>query len=387
MASHPALILSWARSPVAPVGGAYQALCAHEIAAPVVQALLQRAGVPASAVDALVAGNALGAGGNPARMASLASGLSDACAAYTIDTQCCAGLDAVAMGVGLLASGQAQVVVAGGVEAWSRSPIRQTRPLQAGDQPVAYERPAFAPDPLRDPDLLQSAAQYAVGHGITREQLDAYALLSHARAIGGALVMHDELVEVAGLRKDSYPRVLSKERAVRMPLAYPRPAGESPHFGTSVLAVSTRADGAAFVLLATAEACERFGLTPRAAWVASASFGCAPEWPMLGAQQAARIAMERAGMPSAQSLQVIELHDAFAVQALAFCEALGIETERINHSGGGLARGHPIGASGAVALVRLLAELQHSARPAARGLAAIAGAGGLGAAAIVELIP
>ncbi len=386
MAAESALILGWARSPVAHVGGAYQALSAHEIAAPVVQALLRRAGVPPSAVDALVAGNALGAGGNPARMVGLAAGLRDACAAYSVDTQCCAGLDAVAIAVGLLASGQAQVVVAGGVEAWSRSPIRQTRPLHAVEQPVAYERPAFAPDPLRDPDLLQSAAQYAVDHGITREQLDAYALLSHARAVQGAHAMEDELVEVAGLRQDAYPRVLSKERAARMPLAYPRSDGEGRHFGTSVLAVSARADGAAFVLLATAEACVRLGLNPRAAWVASASVGCAPEWPMLGAQQAARIAMQRAGMASAEGLQAIELHDAFAVQALAFCESLGVETQQINVSGGGLARGHPIGASGAVALVRVLGELQRTGQPGYRGLAAIAGAGGLGAAAVVELI-
>jgi acetyl-CoA C-acetyltransferase len=385
MATESALILGWARSPVAPVGGAYQALSAHEIAAPVVLALLQRAGVPLSAVDALVAGNALGAGGNPARMVGLAAGLREACAAYTVDTQCCAGLDAVTMGVGLLASGQAQVVVAGGVEAWSRSPMRQTRPLHAGEQAVSYERPAFAPDPLRDPDLLESAARFAFEHGITRQRLDTYALLSHTRAFNNVAGMQGELVEVAGLRRDAYPRLLSPERAARMPLARPLSARESSDFGTSVLAVSARADGAAFLLLATAKACGQLGLRPRAAWVASASVGCAPEWPMLGAQQAARIAMERAGIASAASLQAIELHDAFAVQALSFCEALGVDTQQINASGGGLARGHPIGASGAVALVRVIAELQRTAQPGPRGLAAVAGAGGLGASAIVEI--
>ncbi|NVO07968.1 MAG: acetyl-CoA C-acyltransferase, partial [Rhodoferax sp.] len=175
MSQPTALIAAWARSAVAPYGGAFRALHAHAIGAPVLQALLQRAGIRPDAVDAVVLGNALGAGGNPARMLALAAGLPERCAALSVDTQCCSGLDAVAMAVGLLASGQASVVVAGGVEAWSRAPIRQTRPLHAGEAPVAYERPAFAPDPARDPDLLASAADYAQAQGSTRVQQDAYA--------------------------------------------------------------------------------------------------------------------------------------------------------------------------------------------------------------------
>ncbi|HEY8904865.1 MAG TPA: beta-ketoacyl synthase N-terminal-like domain-containing protein, partial [Rhodoferax sp.] len=152
-----ALVASWARSAVAPLGGAFHRLAAHDIAAPVLQALLHRSGLSAENVDAVVLGNALGAGGNPARMVALAAGLPDHCAAFSIDSQCCAGLDAIAMAVGLLASGQAEVVVAGGAEAWSRAPIRQHRPLQADAALVPFDRPAFAPDPSRDPDLLQAA--------------------------------------------------------------------------------------------------------------------------------------------------------------------------------------------------------------------------------------
>ena len=132
MASPHALIHAWARSAVVPHGGAFGQLTAHELGAPVLQALLARGGVHPEAVDALVIGNALGAGGNPARMLTLAAGLPERCPAYTVDTQCCAGLDAVTLAVGLIASGQADVVVAGGVEAWSRAPIRQHRPRHAG---------------------------------------------------------------------------------------------------------------------------------------------------------------------------------------------------------------------------------------------------------------
>jgi acetyl-CoA C-acetyltransferase len=381
MPAAPALIAAWARSAVAPLGGAFRNLQAHEIGAPVLQALLQRAQIAAEAVDAVVIGNALGAGGNPARMLALAAGLPDRCAAISVDTQCCSGLDAIAMAVGLLASGQASVVIAGGVEAWSRSPIRHTRPLRAGDAPVAYERPAFAPDPARDPDLLESAADYAAQQGITRTQQDAYAVLSHQRALQHQIFLHNEIVAINGLVHDAYPRTLTLERAARMPLALQREGAAD--CALSTLAISTKADGAALVLLATPQACKALDLKPRAAWLASASVGADPGTPLLAAQVAAQTAMQRVGIHSASALQAIELHDAFALQGLRFCQALGLGPTAINRHGGGLARGHPIGASGAIALVRLLADLQQGEVAGARGMAAIAGAGGIGAAVLV----
>lgn len=388
-----ALIGAWARSAVAPHGGAFRALNAHEIAAPVVHALLARAGINASAVDALVLGNALGAGGNPARMLALASGLSERCAAFSVDTQCCSGIDAVSMAVGLLASGQASVIIAGGVEAWSRSPIRQVRPLREGEPALAYDRPAFAPDRERDPDLLVSAARYAQQHGFSRAQQDAYAVLSHQRASAHAPALALEIVPVNDLGLDAYPRATSLVRAARMPVVaqYEAAYGDArppPDAGMdcslSTLAISTRADGAALVLLATAQASFALGIAAQAAWVTSASVGCDSATPLVAAEMAACAALARAGMSSIKSMRVIELHDAFAVQGLSFCQALGVKPERINRRGGGLARGHPIGASGAVALVRLLSDLQRDEKMGARGLVAIAGAGGIGAAAILE---
>ncbi len=362
-----------------PHGGAFRHLHAHEIAAPVVQALIARAGLPAHTVDTLVCGNALGAGGNPARMVALAAGLPDGCAALSVDTQCCSGLDAVTMAVGLLASGQARVVIAGGVEAWSRSPLRHTRPMNADEVPLPYERPAFAPDPQRDSDLLEAAALYARAHGISRLQQDTYALQSHQRAVAGADAMRDELVDVlAAPLVDAYPRTTAPERAARMPVA----AGKGTDCAVSTLAISARADGAAFVLLATQDACDEWGIQPQARWLAGASVGCASEQPMLAAALAAQLAMQRAHIRGAGDLQAVELHDAFAVQGLQFCSALGLQSTQINRHGGGLARGHPIGASGAVALVRLLADLKK--QDGATGLAAVAGAGGIGAAAIVQ---
>jgi acetyl-CoA C-acetyltransferase len=152
----------------------------------------------------------------------------------------------------------------------------------------------------------------------------------------------------------------------------------------STLAISAKADGAALVLLATAQACKALGLTPQAAWVASASVGGDSGTPLLAAEQAAVAALSRAGLGAMDSMRVIELHDAFAVQGLSFCQAFGLEPSRINRRGGGLARGHPIGASGAIAMVRLLSDLQHDEPTGARGLVTVAGAGGIGAAVILE---
>lgn len=384
MPDTPALIASWARSAVAPLGGAFHTLAAHDIAAPVLQALLQRASLPPAHVDAVVLGNALGAGGNPARMVALAAGLPDRCAAFSIDTQCCAGLDAVAMAVGLLASGQAEVVVAGGAEAWSRAPIRQHRPLHADAAPVPFDRPAFAPDPRRDPDLLQAAADYAAAHGISRQQQDLYACESHARAVQHRDLLAAEIVPVLGLAHDAYPRHLRPAGVTRLPVQAQAITERGATCAVSTLAVSTRADGAALVLLVTPQAAQRLGIKAPAKWLASVSVGVDPAMPLLAAEAATRTLLRRAGVAQARQLHSIELHDAFAVQGLAYCQALGLETTQINRLGGGVARGHPIGASGAIALVRVLADLQRQATAGALGLASVAGAGGIGAAALVR---
>ena len=386
MPSHPALIAAWARSAVVPREGAFKGLQAHEIAAPVLQALLQHAGLDASCVDAVVLGNALGAGGNPARLLALNAGLTERCAAYTVDTQCCAGLDAVAVGVGLIASDQAEVVVAGGAEAWSRSPIRMHRPMNADEAPIPFDRPAFAPTPEQDPDMLLSAARYAAAKGYTRTQQETYALQSHQRAVAHQADIASEIVAIAGVRHDNYPRLMDAARAARMPVVAQTDAigahqGEA--FALSALTISAQSDGAALVLLISPAAAKRLNVQAQAALVAHASVGGAPQTPLLAAELAAHTTLKRAGLANASDLQSVELHDAFAVQGLSFAEGLGLNPAQLNPRGGGLARGHPIGASGAVALVRLLADLQRNGAPGAQGLVAVAGAGGLGSAAVL----
>lgn len=371
-------VLAWARTAVAPRGGALARCLPHELAAPLVAHLLAAGGVPAEAVDTLVLGNALGANGNPARMLALAAGLAPQARALSIDTQCCSGMDAVTQACALLSAGQAQVVIAGGAESWSRAPLRQHRPLDPAQAPVAYERPAFAPRPELDPDPLDAAAAGAAALGIGREAQDAYAVLSHARA--RAADLSADIVPVAGCRADSYPRALTPARMARMPVLRAARDAAGRDCSLSRASVSPQADGAALLLLASPAACRRWNLRPRAAWLDACALGGAPDRPMACAQQAALALLERHGL-RACDLGAVELHDAFAVQGLAFARALGLAPEALNLEGGGLARGHPIGASGAVALVRALSLwARHPRQPV---LAAVAAAGGLGSATLL----
>ena len=382
-----AVILGWGRSAVTPLGGALSQLQPHEIAAPVVQGILQRFGIPLNAIDAVIAGNAMGAGGNPARMLALAAGFDDRTPALSVDSQCCAGLDAIALAHGMLASGNADVVIAGGVEAWSRAPIRQHRPRHAGEAATIYDSPAFAPDPARDPGMLLAAARHALKAGITREQQEAWAVQSHARAVAARTHIRDEIIAIGAATQDSYPRALDQRHLARMPvvaLSDDDSVDEAirQRHAVSRIAVSPSADGAAFVAIATRAAARRLNLHPHFAWRAGVSVGALPETPMLAAIDAAQAALARSAN-GIDDLWGVELHDAFAAQAIAFCEALALAPAQLNRHGGGLGRGHPIGASGAISLVRLLADMQLQAPHGALGLAAIAAAGGLGAAAVV----
>lgn len=432
-------LLAGCRTPVAPRHGALRHHTPHTLAAPLVQHLLQTVGLPPEAVDTLILGNALGAGGNPARMTALAAGLPQRCATFSVDTQCCSGLDAIALAAARILSGQSDVAIAGGAEAWTRSPIRQHRPMDATQAAIPYERPAFTPWPERDPDPLQAAADYAARHGFTRHQQDEYARDSHAQAVRVMAARPDctpsAILPLEGLLHDAYPRLLTERQASRMPVAARAPTNthspdaSDPDYALSRLAISPQADGAALVLMASAEFCARHRIKPTNHWLGGLSLGTDPENPLTGALAAAQGLLQRHRL-SPDALHAVELHDAFAVQGLAFQQVLqpqGLDPERINAWGGGLARGHPIGASGAIALVELLARLhaphppyaasttsgmperpEHSELPAApsyvphqgrpdmpgtktastphhsrTGLACIAGVGGLGSAALV----
>ncbi|SHJ48263.1 acetyl-CoA C-acetyltransferase [Palleronia salina] len=355
-------ILSACRSPVAPRGGALAGLQPHEIAAPVIRVLLERAGRGPDDVDELICANALGAGGNPARLAALASGLPLRVAGLTIDRQCVGGLDAVLLGAALIRSGAARCVIAGGAESYSRRPLRATG---TPDAPRFYDRPPFAPAGFPDPDLAAAADALATRVGLSKAEMDAFAAGSHAKALAHP-PRPPELVPMAGLERDSFTRALTPRIAARAQ----RLVGQITAANSAVAA-----DAAAFVLLARSDD------APTAPRIAEGvTLGADPANPAAAPDAAIAQVLDRAGIGPG-GLSRIELMEAYAAQAMATARALSLPEERMNVGGGALARGHPIGASGAVNLVRLVHEL---ACAPGLGLAAIAAAGGLGTAVLID---
>lgn len=385
MSARPVYIVSAKRTIVAPRGGALSHLQADELLAPVIEALLAETGVGAETVDQVLMGNALYAGGNPARMGALRAGLPDMVPAMTLDTQCCAGLDAIIMASHMIAGGAAECIVAGGMESFSRSPLRMHRPMAKGQEPVPYDRPAFSPFPDHDPNLTHAAAELAGAQMISRERQADFACHSHdrARQAQGSGRLRDELVAIQGVSQaqDSFTRSLKRPVALRAPVL----AGDD-HHGVSASTIAVEADGAAAVMLVSEDLLKAghikgaHSISSPVRVLASAQCGGAPDQPALVPIAAIRSASEKIGLLP-KDLDLVELMEAYASQALVTVDEMGFREDQVNVGGGALARGHPTGASGAILCVRMVSELKAGKR--ARGLCAIAGAGGLGSALIL----
>ena len=363
------VIVAARRTAVAPRGGALSGLNLHQLAAPVVQACLADCGIDAAQVDELIVGNALGAGGNPARVIALAAGLPETVAGLSIDRQCCSGLDALLLADALIASGAARIVVAGGVESYSQRPQRRRLNPDTGLM-EAYEQPPFTPWPERDPDMAEAADALAVSLGIDAGQQDEWAMNSHRKAGAAADQLRKEIVVLEGLDSDPFSRNLTPalcRRAKRL-------TGSITSANTAVAA-----DGAAFCVLMAESLARDLGL-PCVRLSAGRTLGADPDYPG-SAPVAAMLQVFKVANLDARQLRCAEIMEAYAAQAIACMNLANIDPLVVNLSGGALARGHPIGASGAVLAVRLFSELSRSG---GHGLAAIAAAGGLGTALLME---
>ncbi|NDW31828.1 thiolase family protein [Salipiger sp. PrR007] len=360
-------ILAALRAPVAPRGGALSRLELHELAAPVLRSAVAEAGLTLDEVDELVLGNALGAGGNPGRLVALAAGLPERVAGLTLDRQCCGGLDALVMGAALIAAGQAEVVLAGGVESYSRRPLR-LRTDPDGGPARGYDRPPFTPWPALDPEMDAAADALGQEGGISRAAQDFWAIESHRKALCADLSA--EIIPLAGLPGDAFTRALS-----------PRLAARAPVLSGSITAANAAvaADGAALCVLVSERVAARLG-RQGLCYLGGLTLGGRPYRPGLAPVAAIRTLLDRHGL-RAEDLSVAEVMEAYAVQAIACVEGAGLDPEIVNPGGGGLARGHPVGASGAINAVRLFHELR---KRGGTGIAAIAAAGGLGTAVLLS---
>ena len=365
------------RSPIGTAGRGLADVSAAELAGPVLRAV--HAATGSAPLREVVLGNCMGPGGDVARVAALGAGLPVSVPALTVDRQCASGLAAVEVGAALLA-GSTGVVLAGGVESASTAPWRFW-PAGPGGYPERYERAPFAPASMGDPDMGLAADLLAEEAGVGREQQDAYAARSHARAAATAAAggFDDEIVPLGAVRRDERPRPgLTEERLARL-----RPAFRSR--GTVTAGNSCGiSDGAAVVALADQQTARKLG-RPGLRILATASAGVDPNRPGIGLVPAVRLALDRAGV-ALHDIDAVELNEAFAGQILACCDHLGLDPERVCLDGGALALGHPWGASGAMLVVRLFSRLVRRGQ-GRLGLAAIAAGGGQGVAMVVERWP
>ncbi|MFF8772162.1 thiolase family protein [Kitasatospora sp. NPDC015120] len=401
-------LVDGARTPQGRYGGALANVRPDDLAALVVGEAVRRAGIPPEAVDEVILGAANQAGEDNrdvARMAVLLAGLPDTVPGYTVNRLCASGLTAVASAAQAIRAGEAEIVVAGGVESMTRAPwviekpgTPWARPGEIVDTSIGWRftNPRFtaadrAVPPGAGPEVAkttltmgETAEEVAALDGITRGESDAFALRSHRRAVAAQLAgrFDREIVPVpvkdGEVTRDEGPRpstTLEKLGTLRTSFR----EGGIVTAGSS----SPLSDGAAALVVASESAVTRYGLTPRARIVTSASAGVQPNLMGLGPVPATEKALARAGWKTGE-LGAVELNEAFAAQALAVIRRLGLDEERVNADGGAIALGHPLGASGARILLTLLGRLERE--DAQRGLATLCVGVGQGVAMLVERV-
>ncbi len=385
------VIAAAARTPVGSFNGAFGALPAHELGKIAVQGAMTRAGVKPEEVDEIILGQILqaGQGQNPARQAAVNAGVPVEKTAFAINQLCGSGLRAVALGYQAIRNGDASIMVVGGQESMSQAP--HVAHIRDG---VKMGELKFVDSMLKDGlwdafhgyHMGNTAENVAQKYQITRAEQDAFACASQNKA---------EAAQKAGRFKDEIVPVTVKTRKGDVVVD----TDEFPRHGTTVEALgklrpafskdgsvtagnaSGINDGAAAVVLMTADEAKKRGVTPMARIVSWATTGVDPSIMGIGPVTATRKALEKAGW-TVKDLDLVEANEAFAAQALAVGKELGLDPAKLNVNGGAIAIGHPIGASGARILTTLLFEMQK--RDAKKGLATLCIGGGMGIAMCVE---
>lgn len=402
MSSAPQVYLvGGSRTPVGRYGGALSSVRPDDLAALVLKDAVEKAGIDPAVVDEVILGNANGAGEenrNVARMAWLLNDYPDTVPGITVNRLCASGMSAVTMAAQMIHAGDADIVIAGGVESMSRAPWVMEKPTTGFAKPGAtfdtsigwrFVNPEFAKREKFTYSMPETAEEVARVDGISREDCDAFAVRSHERAIAAIEAGHfkDEIVPVPvrdrkgnvtlvntdeGPRPGTTAEVLAKLRPVVA-------GGEVVTAGNS----STLNDGASAIIVASEAAIEKYGLTPRARFVTGAAAGLAPEIMGLGPVPATEKVLARAGW-SIEDLGAVELNEAFASQSLGSMRRLGLSEDIVNRDGGAISLGHPLGSSGSRLIITLLGRMERE--DAERGLATMCIGVGQGAAVLVEKV-
>jgi acetyl-CoA C-acetyltransferase len=388
-----AVIVSAVRTPVGSFGGYFKDVPATELGTHAVRAALERAGVAPDEVDEVILGCVLqaGLGQNPARQAAMGAGIPKEVPATTINMLCGSGLKSVALASQMVRLGDAEVVVAGGMENMSRAPYLVPAArygARMGDTKLIDSMVHDGLwDAFNDIHMGVTAENLADQYGISREEQDEFAADSQQKA--------ERAVEDGTFKEEIVPIEIPEKKGTRLVDNDEHPRAGTTAEGLGKLRAAFRKDGgtvtagnasgvndgaAAIVVMSARKAAER-GLEVMGTVESHASVGVEPKIMGIGPVPAVRKALERAGL-QLSDVDVFELNEAFAAQSLAVVKELGIESERINHHGGAIALGHPIGASGGRILVTLLHEMKRTGSN--RGLATLCVGGGQGQAAVIR---
>ncbi|MCJ0763695.1 acetyl-CoA C-acetyltransferase [Variovorax terrae] len=387
------VIVSAARTAVGKFGGALAKTPATELGAAVVAEVLKRSGLDAGQIGEVIMGQVLaaGAGQNPARQALIKSGLHKETPALTINAVCGSGLKAVMLAAQAVATGDSDIIIAGGQENMSASPhvlLGSRDGQRMGDWKMI--------DSMIIDGLWDVYNQYHMGvtaenvakkYGISREQQDALALASQQKAAAAqdAGRFKDEIVPFSIAQKKGDPVVFAADEFINRKTNAEALAGLRPAFdkagGVTAGNASGINDGAAAVMVMSAKKAAALGLKPLGRIASYATSGLDPAYMGMGPVPASTKALQRAGWKAAD-LDLLEINEAFAAQACAVNNEMGWDTSKVNVNGGAIAIGHPIGASGCRILVTLLHEMQR--RDSKRGIASLCIGGGMGVALTIE---
>ena len=380
------------RTAIGVMGGTLSTTPATDLGAIVIKEALNRAGVPADQVDQVYMGCVIqaGQGQNVARQASIKAGLPIETPAVTINVVCGSGLNCVNMAAEMIAAGDADIVVAGGMENMSMAPyaVMQGRygyRMNDGKLVDTMVHDALW-DAFNDYHMGITAENICEKWGLTREELDKFAATSQQKAVAAqeSGAFDKEIVPVE-VKKKKETIVFAKYEGPRPgttaeSIAKLRPAFKKDGIVTAANSSGIN-DGAAAIVVMSEEKAKELGVKPMATWVAGALAGVAPEIMGIGPVAATKKVMARTGM-KIEDFDVIEANEAFAAQSVAVQKELGFTDEQLNPNGGAIALGHPVGASGCRILVTLLHEME--AKDAKKGLATLCIGGGMGCATVVE---
>lgn len=380
------------RTAIGVMGGTLSTTPATDLGAIVIKEALNRAGVPADQVDQVYMGCVIqaGQGQNVARQASIKAGLPIETPAVTINVVCGSGLNCVNMAAEMIAAGDADIVVAGGMENMSMAPyaVMQGRygyRMNDGKLVDTMVHDALW-DAFNDYHMGITAENICEKWGLTREELDKFAATSQQKAVAAqeSGAFDKEIVPVE-VKKKKETIVFAKDEGPRPGttaegIAKLRPAFKKDGIVTAANSSGIN-DGAAAIVVMSEEKAKELGVKPMATWVAGALAGVAPEIMGIGPVAATKKVMARTGM-KIEDFDVIEANEAFAAQSVAVQKELDFTDEQLNPNGGAIALGHPVGASGCRILVTLLHEME--AKDAKKGLATLCIGGGMGCATVVE---